>query len=51
MLEYALMGIEIKKNYGIQDFREDEKKFMREAGVQENFQDKGKTFLFIDTQI
>jgi len=32
MLEYSLMGIEIKKNYGIVEFREDIKKFMMEAG-------------------
>ena len=32
MLEYSLLGIEIKKNYGITEFREDIKKFMIEAG-------------------
>lgn len=51
MLEYSLMGIEIKKNYGIVEFREDIKKFMMEAGCQPNLLDRGKTFIFIDTQI
>ncbi len=32
MFEYKLQGIEIKKQYSVKDFREDIKRFMREAG-------------------
>jgi len=49
MREYTLLGVEIKKNYGIREFRDDIKKFMIEAGCQPNMMDKGKTFIFIDT--
>ncbi|TGZ66131.1 hypothetical protein CRM22_005485 [Opisthorchis felineus] len=47
MAEYECFQIELSKNYGFSDWREDLKKIMMTAGIE----DKSVTFLFSDTQI
>ncbi|CAH8652543.1 unnamed protein product [Schistosoma rodhaini] len=47
MAEYDCFQIELSKNYGMNDWREDLKKIMMKAGIE----NKPVTFLFSDTQI
>ncbi|NXM42418.1 DYH1 protein, partial [Gymnorhina tibicen] len=47
MAEYECFQIELSKNYGMTEWREDVRKIMMKAGLQS----LPKTFLFVDTQI
>jgi len=47
MANYKLFQIEVVKGYGMQNWREDVKKALMMAGVE----DKSTSFLFVDTQI
>ncbi|XP_051667332.1 dynein axonemal heavy chain 1 [Manacus candei] len=47
MSEYECFQIELSKNYGMTEWREDVRKIMMKAGLQS----LPKTFLFVDTQI
>jgi hypothetical protein len=45
--EYECFQIELAKNYGIPEWREDVKKVMMKAGLE----NKPVVFLFVDTQV
>jgi len=47
MANYKLFQIEVVKGYGMQNWREDVKRALMQAGVE----NKPTTFLFVDTQI
>uniref|UniRef100_A0A8V1A4F4 Dynein axonemal heavy chain 1 n=1 Tax=Gallus gallus TaxID=9031 RepID=A0A8V1A4F4_CHICK len=47
MAEYECFQIELSKNYGVTEWRDDVKKIMMKAGLESI----PKTFLFVDTQI
>ncbi|XP_072203968.1 dynein axonemal heavy chain 1 [Excalfactoria chinensis] len=47
MAEYECFQIELSKNYGVNEWRDDVKKIMMKAGLESI----PKTFLFVDTQI
>lgn len=45
--EYECFQIELAKNYGVSEWREDIKKVMMKAGLE----NKPVVFLFVDTQV
>ena len=45
--EYDLFQIELSKSYGISEWKEDLKKLLMKAGVE----NKPMVFLFVDTQV
>ena len=45
--EYECFQIELAKNYGVPEWREDVKKVMMKAGLE----NKSVVFLFVDTQV